>query len=86
MFHSSLSLEKAFYCFPFPQALFIWFVYTHVEVMSSWLCFLLADTLLNLNPPLGCEHQLIPVPWHSFGRGALEHTMFKQSKQGKPVP
>ena len=88
MLHRSLSLEKAFYCFPFPQAVFVWFTYNKrgsLE-MSSHLCSLLADKLLNLNPPLGCEHQLISVSQHSFGRGALQWAMSEQSKRGKPVP
>lgn len=38
-----------------------------------------ADKLLNLNPPLGCEDQLMSVLWHSLGRGALERAMSGQS-------
>lgn len=79
---------KGFLLLPTPSgSLCLVYIYTRGSLeMSSCLCSLLADKLLNLNPSLRCEHQLISVPWHSFGRGALEWAMFEQSKMGKAVP
>lgn len=80
--------RKGFLPLPIPSGgLCLVYIYTHGHLeMSSRVCSLVADKLLNLNPPLGCEHQLVSVPRHSAGRGALGQAMFEHSTWGKPVP